>query len=505
MYIGDWLGKREQLTPDRLALIDAAENKRYTYRELNRRANRLANYLRRELRLAKGERAAILAMNCIQHLDLFFALGKIGGIFVPLNYRLAASELARILGDSRPRVLIYGQEFKETVEALGETCDIEHRVAIGQGLPCSSRYEEIMAGSPDVPPEETELGLDDPYAILYTGGTTGLSKGVVLSHGMILWNSVNTILRDLAPRDVSLAHAPLFHTGGLNVYTVPLFHLGGTVVLMRAWDVEQAIDLIERERITVMFAVPTQWRMMLESPRFQSADFSSVRFFVTGGAPCPLSIIEAFRRKGVILKQGYGLTEVGPGCFALDPEDAFRKAGSIGRPNFHIDARIVDESGREVGVNRIGELILRGPSVCSGYWNDPQATAEAMRDGWFYTGDLARVDEEGCFYIVGRKKDMFISGGENVYPAEVENILNSHPQVVEAAVIGVPDEKWGEVGMAFVVPRPGEKLNCDELVEFCRGKLAKYKVPRYFEIVDELPKNQAGKVVKSALRERFVR
>jgi fatty-acyl-CoA synthase len=343
-----------------------------------------------------------------------------------------------------------------------------------------------------------------PALIIYTSGTTGRPKGALLSHRMLMWNSINTnVAWDIVSSDVTTVHAPLFHTGGLNVLTLPLMHVGGTVVILRKFDPSEALEAIEKHRCTIFFGVPTMFQMMMESPRFDRTSFDSMRFFISGGAPCPVPLIEAYQRRGVAFTQGFGLTEVGPNCFRLGLEDAVRKAGSIGFPSFHSEARIVDEKGRDVPRGAVGELLLKGLHVCSGYWQNSEATSEAFSDGWFYTGDLARQDDEGYYYIVGRAKDMIISGGENIYPAEVESVLHGHPAIASAALIGISDDKWGEMPVAVIIPRTDRAVTPDEIIEFCSGKLARYKIPRQVYFVSEFPLSASGKVVKRILKEQF--
>lgn len=504
MYVGDWLGKRELLTPERLALVDDATGRRYTYRQLNERANRLAHVLRHQLAVGKGERVAVLAKNCIEYLDALFATGKLGAILVPLNWRLTADELAYILNDCSARVLIAGPEFAPTAATLRAQGCYEALIVLGDERAADApRYDELLDQA-DAAPITAEIGLDDPHLILYTSGTTGRPKGAVLPHRVLVWNSLNTNIGwELRADDISIIHTPLFHTGGINVLTMPLLHAGGTLVLMREWEPQRCLELIEQERVTVFFAVPTMFQALLDAPGIAQTDFGSVRFFIAGGAPCPVPLIEAYQARGIPFRQGYGLTEVSVNCFTLNPEDAIRKVGSVGRPIFHLDARLVDAHGRDVAEGAIGELWLRGPTVCAGYWNNPGASAEAITDGWFHTGDLAYVDHEGYYYIVDRKKDMFISGGENVYPAEIERALYEHPAIVECAVIGVPDDRWGEVGVALVVLRAGAALTADEILSHCRERLGRYKVPKHVRFADELPHNSSGKVLKPMLREQI--
>jgi fatty-acyl-CoA synthase len=497
MLVGDWLAKRELLTPDKVALIDAATGERRTYREWNARANAAARLLREEHGVQKGDRVAVLALNCPEYLDVLFAAGKLGAILVPLNWRLTVRELEIILRDCAPTVLCHDETHADTARQVAGLVSIPT-------MPLPTEAGEPAALQGPAPVTTPDLTLEDPFLILYTSGTTGVPKGAILSHRMVTWNCVNTeISWDVWGTDITPTFAPFFHSGGINVLTLPLVHKGGTVVLLRNSDPGAVLECIERERCTIVFAVPTVFQMMLEHPRFAETDLSSVRFCVTGGSSCLIPIIESYFKRGLTFRQGYGMTEVGVNCFSLAPEDALRKAGSVGRPVFHSEARIVDENDQDVGVDEVGELILAGPHVCSGYWNRPEATAEALRDGWFHTGDLTRRDAEGYYYIVGRKKDLLISGGENIYPAEIEGLLATHPSIAEAAIIGVPDPKWGEVGRAVVVVRPGTTLTAEEVLAFCDGKLARYKIPKSVVFAPILPRNAMGKVIKAELREQF--
>jgi fatty-acyl-CoA synthase len=524
MLVGDWLAKRESLTPDKVALIDVATGERRTYREWNARANAAARVLREEFGVQKGDRVAVLALNCPEYLDVLFAAGKLGAILVPLNWRLTVRELEIILHDCAPTILCHDEAYADTARQVAKLVGVATMpLPVQAGTDAGGTSHPTPAGvSPALRPLSSprpasppalqgpapvttpDLTLEDPFLILYTSGTTGVPKGAILSHRMVTWNCVNTeISWDVWGTDITPTFAPFFHSGGINVLTLPLVHKGGTVVLLRNSDPGAVLECIERERCTIVFAVPTVFQMMLEHPRFAETDLSSVRFCVTGGSSCPIPIIESYFKRGLTFRQGYGMTEVGVNCFSLAPEDALRKAGSVGRPVFHSEARIVDEGDQDVGVDEVGELILAGPHVCSGYWNRPEATAEALRDGWFHTGDLARRDAEGYYYIVGRKKDLLISGGENIYPAEIEGLLATHPSIAEAAIIGVPDAKWGEVGRAVVVARPGATLTAEEVLAFCDGKLARYKIPRSVVFAPVLPRNAMGKVIKAELREQF--
>jgi fatty-acyl-CoA synthase len=514
MYIGDYLGRREIYSPDTLAIIDAGKSPemRLTYKKWNQRVNRLANWLKDEVGVGYRDRVAILAQDGIEHLDLFYACGKLGAIHTALNWRLHWRELVAIIEDTQPKALIYSDAFKDTVveveKAIRDTdYAIGHYLHIeGDGIPNSLYYETTVQSAPDTPVTYEVLDKEDIACLLFTGGTTGLPKGAQISHRQVNWNVLNTVIHDLNHDDIYLCVFPLFHAGGLFAYVSSQVVFGNTTILTKQFNPEQVLNLIEREKVTVFAAVPTMYQMLTQASNFKESDLSSLRFCTSGGAPLPVPLVEYYTaEKGIRFKQGFGMTEYGPGLFALPPEDAIRKAGSIGRPNFFIDVRVVDENNNFLGPNQPGELLLKGPSGCSGYWNNPKASAEAIDEGgWFHTGDIVEYDQEWYFFVRDRKKDMFISGGENVYPVEIENVLYRHSAVHMCAVIGVPDEKWGEVGKACVVFKPSQSATVDELIAFMQDHLAKYKVPRSVEIMDALPLSSMGKILKRELREKFL-
>ncbi len=510
MYIGDIVGRRAIYSPDQLAIVDAGKDPhwKFTYAQLNERANRFANWLRDEVGVRKGDRIGIVAHDGVEFLDAFFACGKLGAILACYNWRLHWQELLQLMHNTTPKAIIFSQEFNEkVVQATAAAPFVTHKLHIeGEGIPGSQRFETTLQSAPADPVTTPDVEAEDIACLIFTGGTTGLPKAAMVSHRMIAWNTLNTIIHDIRHGDVTVNVFPMFHTGGLLVYTTPMMILGGTVVLTRRFDPAQVLDLIQQYRATFFGGVPTMYQMLTTAPNWATADLSSLRFCTSGGAPLPVPLIEKFgQEKGVRFKQGFGMTEFGPGIFALAPEDAIRKAGSIGRPNFFVDARIMDDQNRPLGPGEVGELALKGPSMCSGYFGDEEATASAVdAEGWFHTGDLAKCDEEWYFSIVDRKKDMFISGGENVYPAEIEQALYQHPAVQMCAVIGVPDARWGEVGKACVVLKAGAAAAPDDLLAHLRDRLAGYKVPRSVEIMDSLPISAAGKILKRELRERFV-
>lgn len=496
-YVTDWLDKRAQLTPDRVAVIDYATGATTTYSEWNDRANRTANYLR-SLGVGKGDRVAVYASNRCEYLDLFWAAPKIGAMLQNLNWRLTVHELRGIIADGEPKVLVYSEDWRPQVEQLKSSfATIDHVVAMtapGPGERDMAERESMSAELTDVP----ELTLDDPWGIYYTGGTTGLPKGAIVTHGNVTWNSVNTITSWGVTGDhVAPLQLPVFHIGGPNIFMVPLVHTGGTTILCSGFDPDETFDLVESAGITHYVAVPTMFQMLQEHPRWDEADFSRLELVISGGAPCPLPIMQKFWDRGIDFKMGYGLTEASGNNFWLPPERVQEKIGSVGYPIFHIDMKIIRDDGTECGADEEGELLIRGPHVVSGYWRRPDATAEAICDGWLHTGDVAIRDEDGCYRVLGRSKEMYISGGENVYPAEVESVITAHPSVREAAVVGVPHETWGEVGRAFIVI--GDAYDEDDVRSFIGERLARYKLPRSIVVLDELPLTAIGKIDKKLL------
>ncbi|MFW9804397.1 MAG: AMP-binding protein [Candidatus Thorarchaeota archaeon] len=506
----DYLSKREVFSPDVEALVDVATGKRYTYSTFNKRANQVANLLQGSFKFEKGDRLCILAYNSLEYWEAFFGCQKSGGIFSPLNFRLVVRELVGLVDDLTPSVFLYDESFASVASELKEETSVDHWIALGQegeGPVGSLNYEEVVSKASSTPPVPAALSYEDPMGIVFTGGTTGLPKGAMITYKQVAFNTLSTI-RDILPGDVYINHLPLFHVGGLYVYAIPLLILGGKVIQMQGWDLEILIHLINKERPNFFFAVPTQYRMLMNHPDFKSIDFSNVRFLTSGGEPLPLEIIKTFKKThGVKFKQGFGMTEVGPGCFALDPWDAERKIGSIGTPNFFIDAKVVDpETEKECGSNEVGELLFKGPTVTKGYWNRPELNKTLLdADGWFRTGDMVYYDDEGYFFVVDRVKDMFISGGENVYPREIEKLLEQHPKIAQVQVIGVSDSKWGEVGRAVVVLKTGAEATEEEIISFCEGKLAKFKTPKSVVFIDGFASyiSGAGKILKRRLKEDF--
>ena len=505
-FVTDWLDKRARLTPERVAIENVTGETVLTYREWNHRVNRTAHFLQR-LGVKKGDRVSVYASNCIEYLDVLFACGKFGAILHHLNWRLTVHELRSMIDDAEPRVLIYSGDWCEQVNELRPHAQrVIHFIAMDARAHPDDLALDERDTMPGDPPARPNLRPDDPWAIFYTGGTTGLPKGAVLTHANMTWNSINTVVSwGLTRDDAAPLQLPLFHIGGPNIFMLPLVHVGGRTILCRGFDVEETFDLIDSGRINLYVGVPTMYIMMQQHPRWAQVDFSRMKLVISGGAPCPRPVMQAFWDKGVDFKLGYGLTEATGNNFWLPDSDVRRKPGSVGFPLFHVDAKIIRPDGSECGPDEAGELLLRGPHIFAGYWQKPEETQQALRDGWLHTGDLARRDAEGYFTIIGRSKEMFISGGENVYPAEIESVLHGHPAVAEVAVIGVPHDKWGEVGEAFVVLQEGETVDEASLRNYLSERLAKYKIPQRIRFIPELPKTAIGKIDKEQLRQMAIK
>lgn len=485
----DWLKRWSLYSGHSIAISDGESGRSFTYHQLFESAQKAAQLLRNKFSVQEGDRVALLAQNELESVILFFALHRLGATLVPVNFRLTKREVDHILDDSGAKLVIFQKAFFEQVSHRPERL-----------LDMDDFAVDLRKQNPLL---ETYLSHAETAAlILYTSGTTGSPKGAILSHRMLFWNSINTSLRlNITQSDATVIFLPFFHTGGWNVLTTPFLHRGARIILLKKFDADRILELSAREKCTLLFGVPTTMDLMAQSPLFKESDLSHIRYAIVGGEPMPLPLIEIWNQKSIPVRQGYGLTEFGPNVFSLNEEDAVRKMGSIGFPNFYIEAKVVDEQGRELGADEIGELVLKGPMAMSGYWRNEKATHETLRDGWLYTGDLVRRDHEGYYFVVGRKKDMFISGGENVYPPEVEQVLRSHPEVRECAVIGIPDEKWGEVGCAFVV---APALAEPELRQHCLKNLAKFKIPKEIYFVTGLPKGDSGKILKRELKDQYL-
>jgi fatty-acyl-CoA synthase len=452
---------RARITPNRVAIVEGARS--WTYAELDARSDELA------AGLSHGERVSTLTGNTGEHVALMFACAKAGAILHPISWRLAPAEIAYQLDDAEPSAFLVEDEYRELGDAALE---------LAKPLEPGS-LREPGSGVSD----------HDPLFLIYTSGTTGKPKGALLTHANCFWTNLSfDLATGIRPDDVVLQVLPQFHCGGWNVQSILAWWKGARVVLERGFAAPRALELIETQRITTMMGVPANYLFMAQEPGFADADLSSLRLAVVGGAPMPEALLDTWAARGVDIVQGYGLTEAAPNVLCLPPEDARRKAGWAGKPYPYVECALWDD----------GELLVRGPNVFPGYWRNEAATADAFRDGWLLTGDVAERDDEGNYRIRGRVKDMVVSGGENVYPAEIEAALHEHPAVADAAVVGVPDERWGEVCAAFVVL--AEPVSEDELREHCLRHLARFKVPKSFHVVDELPRNSMGKIVKSELK-----
>lgn len=504
--IGWFLTKRAILNPDREAYVDSSSGERLTFAQLNRRCNRQANSLL-AAGIKPGDRVALLMMNSAEFMEAYFAIAKIGGVVVPLNWRLVPDELEFILKDSGSCMLIFGEEFIDSVQELharGDRTDVEQWIQLAAAdaeTHFSSDYRKLRD---EASAEEPPLGAadDDLLYIMYTSGTTGLPKGVVHTHNTALWAILTfEITTDLRDGDVYLTALPMFHVGALTPLTMNVYR-GVTSIVMREFDPGRAWELIAEEKINTALLVPAMLNFMIQVPNLEHFDYSHLRWIQSGASPLPVSLIRQYADLGIEVHQIYGLTEsCGPAC-VIDAENALKKIGSTGRAFFHTEVRIVNSDGTDCAPNEQGEVWVSSSHVMKEYWNRPEATAEAIVDGWLRTGDIAVMDEDGFIYIQDRIKDMIISGGENVYPAEIENVILSHPDVAEVAVIGQPSERWGESPFAVIVAKEVD-LTEGDVLKYCDGKLARFKLPKGAVFVDEIPRNPSGKVLKRLLRAEF--
>ncbi|MCW2501759.1 MAG: AMP-dependent synthetase [Actinomycetia bacterium] len=488
--IGSWPRRRARTSPGRVAIVHG--DRELTYRELDERVTRLAHGLR-TLGVRRGDRVAYLGPNHPAFLESLFATGALGAVFVPLNSRLAAPEIEYMLADSGAAVFVVAPECERVAKEVATDAE---RLVVG------AAYEALLDSTPTDPLDEP-VAQDEPAMIMYTSGTTGRAKGATLTHANLVWNCVNVLVDiDIAADEVALITAPMFHTAALNLTCLPTLLKGGQVVVESEFAAERVFDLVEERGITLMFGVPTMYSALAASSRWATADLGSVRTLICGGAPVPESLVKLYLGRGLWFIQGYGMTETSPGALVLDKVMTAAKVGSAGVPHFFTDVRVVRPDLTDCAPGEPGEILVAGPNVMRGYWGQPEATRAVLTaDGEFFSGDIAVLDADGYAYIVDRAKDVIISGGENIYPAEVENALYQHPDVAECAVIGVPDEKWGEVGKAVVVlaeGRPGFGL-----LDFLSTRLARYKVPKSVEFVAELPHTANGKLLKSELRKHY--
>jgi len=500
----DWIASHAERTPNAIAMEDLFSNRRYSYQEMNDRVGRLARHLGDTCGMQQGDRVASLSLNNTEMLEMQFACQRIGAIWVPLNFRLAIPELEYIAGDCDIKMIVTDREFEQTSKAVAKTHGIQHIIrtnADGSDSP----YEAALSAAAPLT-EGVALGLDDTMTIMYTSGTTGRAKGAMISYSMALFNTINCAgLCAMSADSVNYAFMPLFHTGGLNIFALPVLHSGGRVLIARNFDPGECLRVMSdpQHGVTHTLAVPAMLLAMQQHPEFEKSDLGIVRGFFVGGAPVPVPLLKKWLAAGVKLQQGFGMTETGPASLCLNADDAELKVGSTGKPLLHVDVKVVDNDGQEVKPGEMGELWLKGPSITTGYWNNPEANEKGFTDGWLHSGDAAMVDEDGYYYIVDRTKDMYISGGENVYPAEVEEIIYQLDGIVEVAIIGVEDEKWGEIGRAIAVISAESDISEASIIKHCLEQLAKYKVPRSVVFTDALPRNVTGKILKTELREQY--
>jgi fatty-acyl-CoA synthase len=497
--LGSWPERRLRISPERDAIW--FEGTTTSHGGFAVRVRRTAAALA-GLGVQRGDRVAWTGGNHPSALETLYACGQLGAIWVPVNARLTAPEARYVLEHSGASVVVHGREHGWLADALRDVVPtwIAAEPAGNDSLP----YEDLLAAA-DPQPRDVPVALEDPCLVMYTSGTTGRPKGAVLTHGNMTWNAVNQAMgMDVTADERTLGLAPLFHIGGLNGTLNPTLMRGGCAVVVRRFDPPETLRVIEEQRVNSFFAVPTMLDAMSRLPEFRTRDLSQLRTIGAAGAPLPLPTLQTWLDRGVTMQQAYGMTEAAPGCTVLDSADAVRKVGSAGKPLFFTDVRVVRFDGTDADVDEVGEVVVSGPNVMAGYWDDPQRTAEVLRDGWYHTGDAGSLDDEGFLYIRDRFKDMIISGGENVYPAEVESVLLELPEVQEVAVIGVPDPHWGEVGLAVVVPAPGAVQDGDALRARLRERLAGFKVPKEVRYVAELPKTATGKIRKPDLRQTYV-
>ncbi|RPH03497.1 MAG: long-chain-fatty-acid--CoA ligase [Alphaproteobacteria bacterium TMED93] len=500
----DWISHHAKGKGDKVAIVDLDNDKHLTYFDLDKRATSFAAWLVKN-GVEKGERIAVLMRNAPEFFEIQFACHKIGAICLPLNWRLTKSELEYILKDSTPMLLIHDKVFRTTASELVNACVIQLSLEINEESQNSSYEDTVSTNIKGFNP--VGCSHSDVSMIMYTSGTTGHPKGALITHGMTFFNCVNLGIPALINSEsVQLVTLPLFHTAGLNCYSNPLFHAGGKVILTREFDPGKTLNVLGNPEygVTHFMGVPSVFLFIMQHPDFDKTDLSRIKQAGIGGAPCAEPILLKWLDRGVPLVQGWGMTETSPGGTGLDVVYARKKIGSCGKPLLHTEIKIVNEKGEKANAGEIGELLIRGPNITPGYWNNEEATAASFIDGWLKTGDAAKEDEDGFLFIVDRWKDMYISGGENVYPAEVENIIYQMPEIAEAAVIGIPNEQWGEVGIAVVVIKKGLEITGNEIIENCKNRLAKFKVPNDVKFIDKLPRNATGKVLKREIKKMFV-
>lgn len=503
MDVSEWIERRAGLTPGKTALRGCG--RALSYQQLADLVDRQASALA-ACGATRGACVGYLGYNSPEMVALLFACARLGALYMPLNWRLAAPEHRQMLLDCPPTLLFVEKPFTEQTLSVAGAVPAMTCVSFGEAPAGWLAYENFLGRAGEAIPHDPRAHYDTPLLICYTSGSTGTPKGVLLTQNALFWNAVNsTHMHDMSSADHILTTLPLFHVGGLNIQTTPALHAGCTVTLHPKFDVDATFDAIEHDGITLTVLVPSQLDMMMASPRWRDADFSGLRMITTGSTIIPERITRAVHDKGIPLTPVYGSTETCPIATYLTATDAVRKAGSAGKTAAHCAVRVVDERGRDAEPGVSGEILVRGPNVMTGYWHQVEATAAVLRDGWLHTGDMGHWDEDGYLWVDGRKKDMIISGGENIYPAEIENLLSESPDIAEASVVGRPDGRWGEVVVAVIVPREGRELTAAEVLRLCEGRIARYKHPKEVIFVHQLPRTALGKVRKEDVRHMIVR
>lgn len=504
MNIGHWVRKWSLLAPTKTAIIE--KGYALTYGELNQRCNKLTNFLL-DRGVARGDRVGLVSHNCHEYLEIYLALSKLGAILVPLNWRMAPPEIVYILKDSGTTHLLFGQDYLDLASHIRESCElIEDYIVLGEeDISWARRYDE-METYPDEEPSKIKMPeMEDPHLIMYTSGTTGSPKGVVLSNRKTFYNALNAnIYYGLTSDDILLVHRPLFHSGGLLVNVTPAFYKGASVIIRKRFSPQDCLEAIQRHKATIFEASATLLNFILRDCNLGGYDLSSLKACYTGGERVSTPMLKEYSKRGITIGQLFGMTETSTLCW-LPKEVAMKRVGSVGKPVFHGELRIINEKDEPVKPGEVGEIVVEGPILMSGYWNKPDLSCQVMKNGWFYSGDLATTDDEGYIYIMDRKQDMYISGGENISPAEIEKHLLTHPKIFDVTVYGVPDEKWGEVGKASIIVKERETLTEHDVVEFLEGKIGRYKIPKYFEFIDDFPRTASGKVQKYKMVQRHLR
>lgn len=482
------------------------EERRFTYQELQKRVDAFANGLQK-LGFKRGDVAAILLYNCAEFIEITFAVNKLGGVWLPLNYRLAGPEITYILNHAEAKLLISESEFDPMIRAVKQDIPgVAMFIGVGKEVPRGwVSYDSMVNENEGATVPHALVDLEDLQRLMYTSGTTAHPKGVMITYGNLYWKNIGHILTfDLKPEDKTMVAGPLYHVGALDLPGTGTLYAGGSLTILRKFEPILALETIQKERITNTWFAPAMVNLLFQEPTLDRYDVSSLRFIIDGGEKMPLPLINKIKEKfpNAWYADAYGLTETVSGDTFLARDKMVEKIGSVGKPVVQLRVRIVDDQGEDIPPGQLGEIVLRGPKVFKGYWKNPEATAEALKNGWFHTGDIGRLDPEGYLYIEDRKKDIIISGGENISSLEVERVIYELPQVLETAVVGIPHPKWLEVPKAYVVVGKGATLTADEIIAHCSKKLAKFKVPKEVEFIDMLPRNPSGKVLKRKLRER---